>query len=304
MPPKAEDIRTLIKSGEAYLSGNGVPNARKNAEWLLSHTLGCNATDLYMEPRKVPLGPQIRSYKRMIERRGSREPLQHILRSTEFMALPFVSLPGVFIPRPDTERLVEIVEGQLQKTKRGEPVSVLDLCCGSGIILISLVKRMANAVGIAVDVDDAAIMLAEKNAALNEVADRMRCISEEATAYLAQAADRFDAIVCNPPYIPTDEIPSLAPEVSSHEPILSLDGGDDGLEFYRRAIPLLGRCLRRDGVIAFEIGASQARAVADLLCESGFESIAVHRDYNRMNRVVTGHLTTPADVSLREEANG
>lgn len=292
------NIRGLLRRGEAFLVKSGVPNARKNAEWLLAHTLGCKATDLYLEGDKIPLAPQIVSYERLLARRGSREPLQYIIRSTEFMSLPILTVPGVFIPRPETERLVEIVEERVA-TIRSRTLRFLDLCCGSGAIVVSLLSRIGRAEGIAVDIDDAAVMLTEKNAALNDLDGRITCVNAEAADFLLATESKFDVVVCNPPYIPSEEIHALAPEVKAHEPIRSLDGGADGLDFYRRVIPLLRRCMTAGGIVGLEIGSGQGGIVSDILRRTGFRGVEIHADYGGHSRVVITRWPHDASAGIK-----
>lgn len=263
---------------------NGVPNARKNAEWMLAHVLERRSTDLYLSPAETPPADKIGLFDELIRRRGEREPLQYLLGSTEFMGLPFVVTPGVFIPRPDSEALVEKVEQQIG---RDGPCALLDLCCGSGVIAVSLVKRLHGATAVAVDVSPEAITVAERNAALNEVASEVRVIRSEAMEYLAMSGRQFDLVVCNPPYVPRPDIPALPPEIRRHEPELSLAGGGDGLDFYRAAMPLLHGVLREDGLVAFEMGSDQGAAVADLLRRASFRNIELHPDYGGSDRFAT-----------------
>lgn len=294
------DINALLRKGEAYLIRHSVPNARKNAEWLLAHTLGCGAIDLYLDGDTYPVPLQIQGYRRLLKRRGDREPLQYIVRSTEFMSESFLAMPGVFIPRPETERLVEIVESGIAECKKNGDFKILDLCCGSGAILISLLRRIPGTTGVAVDVDDAAAMLAGKNAELAGMGDRMECVRSDARAFIMSNPGRFHAVVCNPPYICSEEIGSLAPEVRKHEPHLGLDGGEDGLDFYRDTIPFLDWTIETGGMVAFEIGAGQGKVVSDLLRSAAFESVKVHHDYSAFERVVTARHAS----SVRHRGGG
>jgi len=280
-------INSLLRKGEAYLIRHNVPNARKNAEWLLAHILGCRAMELYLDGDRHPMPLQVQAYRRLLKRRGDREPLQYIVRSTEFMSESFLTMPGVFIPRPETERLVEIVEAAIEKRKTKGEFRILDLCCGSGAILISLLRRVPGTTGVAVDVDEAAVMLAAKNAGLAGMGDRMTCVRSDARSFIMSNPGRFHAVVCNPPYIRSKEIGSLAPEVRTFEPHLGLDGGKDGLDFYRDTIPFLDWTIETGGTVAFEIGAGQGTAVSDLLRSAAFESVKVHHDYSEFERVVT-----------------
>lgn len=288
MQRATETIRELLRRAENHLTSHGVPNARRNAEWMLCASLGVSMLDLYVRSRES-LGPAaVADYWNRIERRASREPLQYILGSTEFMALPFFARPGVFVPRPDTEVLVEHAEKKLRALPLHEPALVLDLCCGSGVIGVSIAKRVPNAGVTAVDSSDAAVELTAENAAHNGVADRVRLVHDDAVDYLERTTDRFAAILCNPPYIPSRELAGLPREVREHEPMLALDGGPDGLDFYRRAIPRMVRCLLPNGFVMVEIGDAQGPAVSSLFCDAGFGEVRVIKDLAGRDRVVGG----------------
>ena len=272
----------LVKEGECYLEARNVPNARRNAEWMLAHVLGCRNTDLYLHAERSVSSSQYETYKSLITRRGEREPLQYILGTTEFMSLEFATAPGVFVPRPETEVLVETAERMIG----GAAVAVLDLCCGSGAIGVTLARRLPRIDVTLVDVDEAAAELAHQNAALNAVDDRCRVVRADALAFLASGQAVFGAIVCNPPYIRTSDIAALPPEVRDHEPLASLDGGPDGLDFIRRIVPALPPCLRPGAPVVMEIAPEQAEAVSHLLGDAGFADISVTRDYTGLDRVV------------------
>lgn len=275
-------VSQLIRSGELELVVAGVPNARRNAEWMLSHVLGCRAADLYLDTQQVPRVERVNEYRGLVSRRVGREPLQYLLGTTEFMSLPFVAVPGVFIPRPDTECLVEIAETMLTPNSR-----VLDVCCGSGVIGVSLLRRAAGTTLTAVDVDANAVALTRQNAELNGVAGRITCEMRDGIAFLQGIEERYDMIVCNPPYIPSGTLAALPPEVRNHEPRRSLDGGADGLDFYRAMAPWLPRALRPAAPVLMEIGADQAEAVAGILVDATLVDIEVDRDYAGCDRVVT-----------------
>lgn len=276
------NVFQLVRRGESYLVTSGVPNARCNAEWILSHVLGCDSSRLYLTSDQALTADHVATYHGLLERRAAREPLQYILGTTEFMSLPFLVSPGVFVPRPDTELLVEKTEPHL------EPGHILaDLCCGSGIIAVSLLARVSRTRAIAVDVAPAATQLTARNAKLNHVDDRLECQCQDAIAYLAGSRIAFDAIVCNPPYVRSGDLGELAPEIREHEPLGGLDGGEDGLVFYRDIIGLVARSLRPGGTAGFEIGSTQGAAVAELFARASLVDIAVHRDYAGLERVVT-----------------
>jgi release factor glutamine methyltransferase len=283
-----ETIRDLLNRAEGHLVKHGVPNARRNAEWMMCAVLEIRMLDLYVRSREAVAHTDAACYWRVIERRAAREPLQYILGNTEFMSLPFLSRPGVFVPRPDTEILVERAERWLRRIPLHQPALVLDLCSGSGIIGVSIARRVPNTGVTAVDVSEAAVELTADNAALNGVSDRVRLVHDDAIEYLTGTADRFVAILCNPPYIASAELAGLPREVRDHEPVEALDGGADGLDFYRRAIPKMVRCLLPGGLVAVEIGDTQGAEVAAMFVAAGFTDVSVIPDLSDRDRVVTG----------------
>jgi release factor glutamine methyltransferase len=281
-------IRDWLQRAETHLVTHDVPNARRNAEWMLCHSLGWSMLDVYVQSAIALNDERARRYWEIIERRANREPLQYILESTEFMSLPFDVRRGVFVPRPETELLAEAAEARLRAQPLHRPLVALDLCCGSGIVGVSLANRVPNLDVVAVDVAAAAVALTATNASRNAVADRVRAVEMDAFAFLGEDGERYTAIVCNPPYISTGELAALPREVREHEPMLALDGGEDGLDFYRKVVPLLARRLHADGFVAFEIGDRQGASVAALLRDAGFGSVEVAKDYAGCDRVVVG----------------
>jgi release factor glutamine methyltransferase len=204
------------------------------------------------------------------------------------MSLPFDVRPGVFVPRPETEVLVERAEVLLRTRPLHEPLRVLDLCCGSGIIGVALAARIANLAVTAVDISHEAAEMTAHNAARNGVADRVRVIEADGLAWLDGAREGFSAILCNPPYIESGELAALPREVREHEPVRALDGGRDGLDFYRRVIPMLRAHLAPDGFVMFETGDTQGPAVSSLLRDAGFAKTGVVQDLSGRDRVVAG----------------
>ncbi len=284
------NIRDWVQRAETHLVNHGVPNARRNAEWMLCYSLGWNMLDVYVKSSAPLEGECAQRYWGIVERRANREPLQYILEGTEFMSLPFAIKRGVFVPRPETELLVEQAEARMRERPLHEPLKVLDLCSGSGIVGVSLAYRVANLDVIAVDAAAAAAELTAANAVRNAVSDRVNVVQGDAFEFLEKIDMRFSAIVCNPPYIATGELPALPREVREHEPMLALDGGADGLDFYRRVAPLLARRLHTNGFVMFEIGDTQAAAVSGLLRDAGFVADDVVKDYAGSDRVVTATL--------------
>jgi len=286
----ADSIRDLLQRAELRLVASGVPNARRNAEWMLCHALGLRMLDLYVQSTVAPDPNRATVYREMVARRAAREPLQYILGATEFMSLPFEVHPGVFVPRPDTEVLVERAEELLRSHPLHEALEVLDLCSGSGVIGVSLAARIPNLAVVAVDVSGDAVAVTARNATLNEVSDRVEAVHADAVAYLRDSGRRFTAVVCNPPYIESGELAALPREVRDHEPMPALDGGRDGMDFYRRAVPELAGRVMPGGFVVFEIGDTQGAAVSTLLRDSGFARVEVVKDYAGRDRVVLGVL--------------
>jgi release factor glutamine methyltransferase len=209
------------------------------------------------------------------------------------MSLPFEARPGVFIPRPETETLVESADRMLREFPLHQPLSVLDLCCGSGIIGVSLAHRIGNLEVTSVDLSDDAVELTAHNARKNDVGARVRVVQSDAFRYLEKWTEPVTAILCNPPYIETGDLPRLPREVREHEPLLALDGGADGVDFYRRVVPLLGPRLVPGGFVMFEIGDTQADAVMELVRGAGFARVFVVPDLSGRDRVVTARQESP-----------
>ena len=220
-------------------------------------------------------------YMQWIEKRAMRVPLQHILGFQEFMGLNFLVTPAVLIPRQDTETLVERIEMLLQAVD--EPKDILDMCTGSGCILLSLLKRNKNITGTAVDISDEALTVAKENAKrLNVNANFVQ------SNLFDNVQGTYDVIVSNPPYIEEKEIESLEIEVKKFDPFLALNGGEDGLTFYRKIVKESSVYLKRGGHLFFEIGQKQAKAVSEMMKLQGFDEIKVCADLAGLDRVVHG----------------
>ena len=243
---------------------------------------------------------QIRTYREMIEKRASRIPLQQILGSQEFMGLEFYVNEHVLIPRQDTETLVELVLQEQQDPEK----KLLDLCTGSGCIAISLAVKGGYRSVTATDLSEEALKVAERNAKTHGFAVVSHTETQDAaeqaghpfifrqgdlfTAMPQSEAGTFDIITSNPPYIPTAVIATLEPEVREHEPMMALDGTEDGLKFYRRIAKEAGTWLKPGGAVYLEIGYDQGKAVSELLSEAGFDKARVVKDLPGKDRVVCG----------------
>lgn len=267
------------------LSETGVENAAFEAACILEKHTGLRRADLPLrgnaETDAEPLFADA-------ERRAAGEPLQYILGEWEFMGLPFRVGPGVLIPRADTELLAETGISFL-KSQPGEKLRALDLCTGSGCLAVSLAAFEKRCVAAAADLSPAALSFARENAEKNGVAKRVAVLrANMLTGECSVPPGRgLDLLVCNPPYIPSGDLSGLDPSVRLFEPRLALDGGGNGLDFYRAArlwLPLL----RAGGMAAFETGFDQARQVARLLAEAGLARVQIRKDLAGIERVAYG----------------
>lgn len=262
--------------GRDCLQKAQVEEALLDTRLLLESVCGVTRNDFLIHPDKILTGEEQGMFCRLLERRCRREPLQYILGRQDFMGLTFDVDERVLIPRVDTEVLVETVEKYLR-----EGMKILDVCTGSGCILLSLLSRN-NCTGTGTDISERAIELAKINAdKLGVQAAFIR------TDFMEGISGTYDVIVSNPPYIPSSVIPTLMEEVRDFEPISALDGGEDGLVFYKRMAEECQSHLKRGGLLALEIGCEQAEAVSLLLQEQGLTEITVVSDYAGLDRVVT-----------------
>lgn len=259
-------------------------NARFEAELMVMSALKISRTQLVIGGRNTVTPEQRGKVSEMVKRRQSGEPLQYILGECEFMSLDFYVESGVLIPRSDTETLVEAV---LEKTDECSRAKILDICTGSGCIGISIAHFRPNAYVDLIDISDSAIEIAGKNIARNSTGDRVKVQKMDILKEYPQ--EKYNIVVSNPPYIETDVINTLQAEVREHEPRLALDGGKDGLIFYRRIAEIAPKILFKGGMIALEIGYNQGDAVSALV-EKDFSDIHIIKDLNKNDRVVTGIL--------------
>lgn len=243
-----------------FLVSRGVENARLEAEWLLCAATGLDRVGLYLHFEKPLDAEELAAFRVMVARRGRREPLQHILGTQEFCGLEFEVSPDVLIPRHDTETLVNEA-----LTRMPVAQSVLDIGTGSGCIAIALACRLPGASVTAVDISEAALVVARRNAERNGVA-----IEFLHGSLLEPLAGRhFDLIISNPPYIPSCDIETLEPEVREFDPRSALDGGADGLDVYRAMIPGAAALFNSGGWLLVEVGVGQAADVAQMFRATG-----------------------------------
>jgi release factor glutamine methyltransferase len=276
-------VNEAYKHGMTILKNTDNEAPATDAGVLLCFSAGFNRTFLYTHSNDILDDASLTKYLSLLERRASGEPLQYLTGLQEFMSLPFRVGPGVLVPRQDTELLVETVIN-LYKDRTGM-IRILDVGTGSGCIAVSLAHHIAGCRVVAIDKMSDALAIAEKNALENGVAGRIKFIKSD--LFEAIAGRQFDIIVSNPPYIRTGDIASLQKEVRCHEPLTALDGGMDGLEFYRRIMENVSVFLLKKGALVFETGYDQAAEVAGLMADK-FEQVRIYKDLAGVERVVSG----------------
>ncbi len=271
-----------VKMAAEYLAGREVSSPRLNAEHLLAKIMGCERLDLYLRFDERLTEEDLAGYRAFLKRRAEHYPLQYILGSTEFYSLPFETSEGVFVPRHETELLVEWIEEIFEE--RGD-ATFIEFGVGSGVIAGSLVSRNPAWRGFAFDRSPRAAELAKRNFISLGVSDRVHVFVAETFGAVGRGLE-FDLLVSNPPYIPTLTIPALQKEVSVFEDEGALDGGSDGLCYYPQLAEAGVRLLGPGGVIALEIGEGQGADVVEILAAAGYENAAVKKDYNGLERLV------------------
>ena len=288
-------IAKVLDWTKQYFADKGLENPRLDAEILLCSVLKCQRITLYVHFDQPLEEHELAQYRGYVARRAAAEPLAYILGSRAFMKYDFKVTPDVLVPRPETELLVECA---VKLAGNIEAPEVLDIGTGSGAIIVSLLDMLPNAKGTAVDVSPGALKVAQANAEQIGVAQRLKFVRSDLYAALPQDS-KFDIIISNPPYIPSADIAGLAADVR-REPRLALDGGADGLNFYRRIIGGAPKFLKPNGFLAFEIGINQGEAVAALCRQAGFAVTAVRHDYAGIDRMVFAAKegTTYADALL------
>ncbi len=266
----------------------GIESAEKEAELLIRYGINLNLVNLYRDNPELS-EEQINVLDIIAARRKSREPLQYILGQTEFLDLKIMVGPGVLIPRPETELMAEEAMKKLraQSTEQGTQMTILDLCTGSGCLALVMALEFQNANVYGIDISDEALTFARKNAKVNEITN----VEFMKGNLFEPVFDRglFDFIISNPPYIRSEEIQTLQPEIRNWEPLNALDGGDDGMDFYREIVLQAHSRLNDGGILMFELGDGCADTVAGLFGQSGYTQIEIIKDYAGIDRIISAH---------------
>ncbi len=281
-------IQELLNIGKEKLESSGNEYAKYERKVLLEEVLGCNYMFMLMNPEEEVSKEQEAQYLHYIEERCKHYPLQYLLGKAHFMDYTFSVNENVLIPRNDTEILVETASGILDETlpkANATSYHVLDLCCGSGCIGISLKLYHKEITLTLSDVSEKALDVTRKNLERHAVTAEVVCDN-----LFAGITEKQDMIVSNPPYIESKVIDTLMPEVKDYEPMMALDGGESGLEFYQKIILQVPDYLKAGGWLLFEIGYNQGDAVSEEMIKKGFLDVQVKKDYAGLDRVVYGHL--------------
>src|SRR5213594_102233 len=282
----AATLADQLDAAKTALEAAGLPTARVDAEWLLAGLLGVGRVAVRLDLGRPAPAPLVERYAHAVSRRARREPLQRILGWEEFRGLRVLLTDAVLVPRPETEVLVEWALA-LMPARGARRLLAVDLGTGSGCIACALAAERPDLDVVAIDVSPAAAAVARENANTLGLAARIRVV---ATDLLDGVRDLgADLIVSNPPYLPTGLVPELPPEVRTHEPVVALDGGADGLALIRRIAASARRALRASGVLVVETaGGAQATAAAALLRTADFAQVAVRADLAGVDRFVAG----------------
>lgn len=270
-------VRDIIKKAQNTLEAAGIADSQVDSWLLAEFVFGITRVKYYANMQMTVDGRSAEKYNELVNQRAGHIPLQHIIGTQEFMGLTFKVNENVLIPRQDTELLVENVVDYLGNDER----TVLDMCTGSGCIAVSIDRLSKNSKVTAVDISEKALEVAMENNRLNNA--NVTFIQSD---LFTNVTGKYDIIVSNPPYIRTDEIPKLMEEVKSHEPVMALDGMEDGLYFYKKICSEASDYLNDNGKIFFEIGYDQGDDVSEILRQNRFCNIEVLKDLSGNDRVV------------------
>ncbi|OGP72016.1 MAG: protein-(glutamine-N5) methyltransferase, release factor-specific [Deltaproteobacteria bacterium RBG_16_50_11] len=282
-------VLEILNRTTKYLKDRQVESPRLNAELLLAHSLNFTREGLYTHLQDSFKEEEKKKFERLVERRISGEPLQYLLGHQEFWSIDLKVDPRVLIPRPETELLVEQSLLLLKEPCVQDGLSVLEIGTGSGAISVALAKEREDLLIVATDVSREALLLARENALLADVVSRIQFIQGDLFApfRLSKKKEPFDLILSNPPYVNRSDIRGLAREVKDFEPILALDGGEDGFAFYRKILPQAASYLRKGGWLLLEAGQGQGEKVSEMIMSEGhFQRPELVQDFSGIERVV------------------
>ena len=276
------NIKEILDKTVDYFKKHNIDQPRLDAEVLLAELLNMERINLYVNFDRPLTSEEVDKYRELVLKRRQGSPVAYLLGKKEFMGLDFKVTSDVLIPRPETEHLVEIILEKIEESNC-EEVKVADIGTGSGAIIISIAKLANKLVqGVGVDISQESLEVAQENAKKLDVAEELEFKTGD---LLDPLKGKVDIIVSNPPYIPSAEMEKLQKEVKQ-EPKLALDGGEDGLDYYRKLAATAKEKLSENGLLVFEVGIHQSQAVVDLLTQADYSNIKVRKDYSDIERVV------------------
>lgn len=284
-------LEALLKEGTKVLEEKKIQEARLDAWLLLEYVTGVSRALYFADPKKAVEEEKAEEYRKLIVLRAGHIPLQHITHQAYFMGFEFYVDENVLVPRQDTETLVEKA---LEILENQEKPRILDMCTGSGCILLSLLAMKEGASGTGADISPLALKVAKQNAKGLNVADRAEFVESDLflSPFFAETTGKalpvYDILISNPPYIRSAVIEDLMDEVKGHDPRIALDGHEDGLYFYRRIVSEGSAYVKENGWMLFEIGYDQGEDVSKLLEKAGFRQVQVIQDLAGLDRVVIG----------------
>jgi release factor glutamine methyltransferase len=287
-------IQKLLNWIIEYFTNKGIESPRLSAELLLSHILGLKRIELYTQFDKIVTKQQLDRLHDLVERAGRCEPVAYLTGKTEFYSLQLEVSPDCMIPRPETELLVSRAVEFLRK--RNGTQFVCDLCTGCGPIGIAIAKNFRDVRIIATDISEAALRIAAQNVEKHQLKDRIELLQGDLFEPVVPQLDvnKFDLIVCNPPYVSRAEFEKLDKNVRNFEPRLALFAGEDGLDTYRRILERVDKFLKPDAALMLEVGYAQGQAVKEMLEQAGiFIEIKIEKDFHNNDRIVTAIKTSP-----------
>ena len=286
-----QTFHELLTQGTQLLMNAGIEEARLDAWLLLEYTADISRAWYYAHPESEVNEKIVSEYLSLCQKRAEHIPLQHLTHQACFMGYDFYVDERVLVPRQDTEVLAEEALQQLRNMRNPR---ILDMCTGSGCLLLSLLMELPDAIGTGVDISAAALAVAERNRKNLELEKRAVLVQSDTFSgdYFQKNSGNisleYDMLISNPPYIPTEEIGKLMEEVRFHDPVLALDGREDGLYFYRRITEQAGKYLKPGGWLMYEIGCEQGADVSAIMQREGFAEVAVKKDLTGLDRVVIG----------------
>ncbi|WP_037373226.1 peptide chain release factor N(5)-glutamine methyltransferase [Anaerovorax odorimutans] len=287
-------VKEILQIAERRLQDSHCMDPKLDAEMLFCYMLSIDKTQLFLRRSKLLDERSCEEYFNLIDLRAGGKPVQYITGQQEFMGITFKVNENVLIPRQDTETLVEeVIKDIKESDKIKKHNDILDLCCGSGAIGISLSRFFANSKIVATDISEEALNVARENGKNMRVSKKVKFIQSDLFDNIKSGVfgQKFNIIISNPPYIATHLIPILQREIKEHEPIIALDGGDDGLKFYKRIIEHAPDYLKKEGKLYLEIGHDQGANILQLISDGGkLKDACIIKDLSGLDRVIKCHI--------------